>query len=61
MRAGWPAETYGAGRDTVLGFLSNPELVAVFCFCAIGLVASILLALCFPPPDELVGILAQIL
>lgn len=60
MRNGWSAEARGSAQGGVVGSFSDRELAAVICFCATGLVASILLALSAPFPDELAGVLAQI-
>jgi hypothetical protein len=61
MRAGSPGEASRSGRDGVAGFFSDRELAVVICFCAIGLAASIVLALSFPLPDETASVLSYLL
>jgi hypothetical protein len=55
----WPLSA--SAWHKISGPFSDRELAAVLLFCAIGLLASILMALSFPLSDDVATFLAQVL
>jgi hypothetical protein len=60
MRAGWQMRPAERLRVEVFGILRSPDLPVVIVFCAIGLLASVCLALSFPVADDISAFLAQV-
>jgi hypothetical protein len=53
--------TAEAAWDLILDWVGNPEFIVVCAFAAIGLLASICLAMLFPLSHETAGFVAQFL
>jgi hypothetical protein len=53
--------TVGAATGLILDCLADPDFIAVCAFVAVGLLASVCLAMLFPFSDETVGLLSQFL